>query len=322
LSQALEPPKSGREHVSLISRGTRRKPEIAKENRRTGHLSLARIEFARASKRKHRQQTNPTKAIASSSGLQTNSLASGEISIWPITSIRAEIWQLAAICVTACISLLLMEFVANEAVFAQFFPLHPGSADSYWALRFKVWWVAWALIAYIALPAILMLLLPGKRLRDCNLSWQGFREHYSVYVVLYAAVLPVVWLVSLSPDFYNFYPMYPQAGRSWFDLFAWEGLYAGQFVALEFFFRGFLVGGLSRYMGIAAVPVSVMPYMMIHFTKPWPEALASIVAGLVLGSLAWKTKSIWGGVCVHCAVAITMDLLALSHKGQLPWLHN
>ena len=164
---------------------------------------------------------------------------------------------------------------------------------------FAVWWVAWALIAFIALPAILMLLLPGKRLRDCNLSWQGFREHYSVYVVLYAAVLPVVWLVSLSPDFYNFYPMYPQAGRSWFDLFAWEGLYAGQFVALEFFFRGFLVGGLSRYMGIAAVPVSVMPYMMIHFTKPWPEALASIVAGLVLGSLAWKTKSIWGGVCVH-----------------------
>jgi len=26
-------------------------------------------------------------------------------------------------------------------------------------------------------------------------------------------------------------------------------------------------------------------------------------------------------VCVHCAVASTMDLLALAHKGQLPWLH-
>jgi membrane protease YdiL (CAAX protease family) len=182
--------------------------------------------------------------------------------------------------------------------------------------------VALLLIAYIALPTIVMLLLPGKPLRDCNLSWQGFRQHYSLYIILYAAVLPVIWLVSLSPDFYNFYPMYPQAGRSWFDLLAWEGLYAGQFVALEFFFRGFLVGGLSRYIGIFAVPVSVMPYMMIHFTKPWPEALASIVAGFVLGSLAWKTKSIWGGVCVHCAVAIAMDLLALGHKSQLPWLHG
>jgi len=53
-----------------------------------------------------------------------------------------------------------------------------------------------------------------------------------------------------------------------------------------------------------------------------PEAAASVVAGFVLGYLAWKTKSIWGGVCVHCAVAATMDLLALAHKGQLPWLHG
>ncbi|MGO9589710.1 MAG: type II CAAX prenyl endopeptidase Rce1 family protein [Candidatus Acidiferrales bacterium] len=31
-----------------------------------------------------------------------------------------------------------------------------------------------------------------------------------------------------------------------------------------------------------------------------------VVAGFVLGWLAWKTKSIWGGVCVHCAVASTI----------------
>jgi membrane protease YdiL (CAAX protease family) len=291
-------------------------------HQQTTPVRRALIEFTRVAKRRHRRQIPTTKATASSSVVRTSSPNSDEISIWPITNVRAEIWQLAAICVTACISLLLIEFVANETVFAHVFPPHAGLTDSYWVLRFKIWWVAWLLIAYIALPTIVMLLLPGKPLRDCNLSWQGFRQHYSLYSILYAAVLPVIWLVSLSPDFYNFYPMYPQAGRSWFDLLAWEGLYAGQFVALEFFFRGFLVGGLSRYIGIFAVPVSVMPYMMIHFTKPWPEALASIVAGFVLGSLAWKTKSIWGGVCVHCAVAITMDLLALSHKSQLPWLHG
>jgi hypothetical protein len=148
-------------------------------------LCRAPIEFTRASKRKHRQQITTTKATPSSSDLRTNSPTSDEISIWPITNVPAEIWQLAAICITACISLLLMEFVANETVFAQFFPPHPGPADSYWVLRFKVWWVAWALIAYIALPTTVMLLLPGKRLRDCNLARHGFRQHYSVYVVLY-----------------------------------------------------------------------------------------------------------------------------------------
>jgi membrane protease YdiL (CAAX protease family) len=242
--------------------------------------------------------------------------------IWPVTSASSDLWPVVAICITGCISLLLLEFAATERLYAYFFPPAAGLQDTYWVLSVKAWWVAWALISYLALPALVMSLLPGKRLRDCNLGWRGFREHYWIYIGLYAAVLPVICVVSLSPEFYTFYPMYGAAGRSWFDLLVWESLYAGQFIALEFFFRGFLVGGLSRSIGVFAIPVSVIPYMMIHFTKPWPEAAASIVAGSVLGWLAWKTKSIWGGVCVHCAVAVTMDLLALAHKSQLPWLHN
>jgi uncharacterized protein len=231
------------------------------------------------------------------------------------------IWPVAAICATACLGLLIMQFGGSEPAYASFFPPPADRFDSYWVLRVKAWWVGSILIGFVALPALLMALLPGKRLRDCNLGFRGFREHFWIYVGLYAAVLPLIWVVSLSPSFYNFYPMYAQAGRSWFDLLMWEGMYAGQFVALEFFFRGFLVGGLGRTIGIFAVPVSVMPYMMIHFTKLLPEAAASVVAGFVLGYLAWKTKSIWGGVCIHCAVAATMDLLALAHKSQLPWLH-
>jgi membrane protease YdiL (CAAX protease family) len=228
----------------------------------------------------------------------------------------------AAICVTACLALGLVQFVGSEDTFLHVFPPGVRGFDSYWVLRFKAWWVGCIGVSYLALPAIVMAAMPGKRLRDCNLGFGGFRRHIWTYVGLYGAVLPVIWLVSMTPAFYTFYPMYPQAGRSWFDLLAWEGLYAAQFIALEFFFRGFLVGGLSRHIGVLAVPVCVMPYLMIHFTKPWPEAAASVVAGLVLGGLAWKTKSIWGGVCVHCAVASTMDLLALAHKGQLPWLHG
>lgn len=228
----------------------------------------------------------------------------------------------AAICVTACLSLLFVEFAGRPVAFQYFLPAYGARFDSYWVLRQKAWWIGCTILGYVLLPTIAMCVLPGKSLRDCNFSWRGFAYHWRIYAGLYLLVLPVIWLVSLSPDFYTFYPMYGQAGRSWFDLLTWEGMYLAQFIALEFFFRGFLVGGLSKHIGALAVPVSVMPYMMIHFSKLWPEATASIVAGLVLGYLAWRTKSIWGGVCVHCAVAMTMDLLALSHKGQLPWLHG
>jgi membrane protease YdiL (CAAX protease family) len=283
-----------------------------------------RTDSPQASRKKRERQRNPAQARDASASVQPSLKNSNPGALLPLEDARASagLWPVAAICATACLGLLIMEFGGNEQVYASFFPPPAHGFDPYWVLRVKAWWVGSILIGFLALPALLMFRLPGNRLRDCNLSFRGFREHFWIYVGLYGAVLPVIWVVSLSPSFYTFYPMYGQAGRSWFDLLMWEGMYAGQFVALEFFFRGFLVGGLSRHIGIFAVPVSVMPYMMIHFTKPLPEAAASVVAGFVLGYLAWKTKSIWGGVCVHCGVAATMDLLALSHKGQLPWLHR
>jgi membrane protease YdiL (CAAX protease family) len=229
-------------------------------------------------------------------------------------------WALVIICVTACVSLGIAQFVGDQSSYLAVFPAKLRDPD--WILGYRAWWVMWTVIGFLVLPLIVMMGWPGKHLGDCNLSLRGFREHFWIYVGLYGAVFPVIFWVSWSPEFYSFYPMYPQAGRSWTDLLLWESLYAGQFIALEFFFRGFLVGGLGRYIGILSVPVSVMPYMMLHFSKPWPEAYAAIAAGLVLGWLAWKTKSIWGGVCIHCAVAMSMDLMALSHKGQLPWLRR
>jgi uncharacterized protein len=234
----------------------------------------------------------------------------------------STIWPVAAICFAACLALGFVQFAGSEQTYRDLFPPAGHVLDTYWPLRAKAWWVGSILIGFLAMPAALMALLPGGRLRDCHLSFRGFIQHFWIYAGLYVAVLPIIWLVSLTPTFAMYYPMYGQAGRSWFDLLMWEGLYIAQFIALEFFFRGFLVGGLGRHVGILSVPISVIPYMMIHFVKPVPEVAGSVVAGFVLGWLAWKTKSIWGGVCVHCAVAATMDLLALSHKGQLPWLHG
>jgi len=283
-----------------------------------------RARLMQASRKGRRRHDNATAGRESRSAVQApGQTSSGDLGS-PLDDAKQtpDLWPVALICVTACLSLLFAEFAGRPTTFLHFFPNLAGRPDPYWVLRVRAWWVGCTIAGYVVLPTLVMTLLRGKSLRDCHLSWRGFAEHYWIYAGLYGAVLPVIWLVSLSPDFYTFYPMYAQAGRSWADLLMWEGMYAGQFIALEFFFRGFLVGGLSKHIGVLAVPVSVMPYMMIHFSKLWPEATASIVAGLVLGWLAWKTKSIWGGVFVHCAVASTMDLLALAHKGQLPWLHS
>jgi len=109
------------------------------------------------------------------------------------------------------------------------------------------------------------------------------------------------------------YPFYRGAYRASIqEIFIWETAYLAQFVALEFFFRGFLVLGLERSMGRLAVWVAAIPYCMIHYHKPPLEAFAAIAAGIILGELAQRTRTIMGGAIIHMGVALSMDMLALS----------
>ena len=96
-----------------------------------------------------------------------------------------------------------------------------------------------------------------------------------------------------------------------------EAGYAMQFVGVEAFFRGFMTFGLYRRFGLLSVVIMTIPYTMIHFSKPMPEAFAAIIAGLVLGVMALRSKSFVPGIVLHVAVAITMDLLVLWRVGAL-----
>lgn len=178
-------------------------------------------------------------------------------------------------------------------------------------------WAAACMVCYALLPLLLLRRLrPGEPPSAFGWSIEGLRGHGRTYLLLFAAVLPFVAAAALRPDFLRTYPFYSLAGRSVFDFLCWEALYALQFVSLEFFFRGFLLHTLKRDLGTHAVFVAVVPYCMIHFSKPLPEALGAIVAGIVLGTLSLRTGSILGGAMVHVAVAVTMDVLALVQKAR------
>jgi membrane protease YdiL (CAAX protease family) len=214
-----------------------------------------------------------------------------------------------AILVTAAISLTLQEYFGDHRLYDELFQRNAG--DYYYDLDSFVWWTGWRVGGYV-LPMLLVLVVLREPIGAYNLSPRGFLRHLPIYVVLYLGVLPFVMAASHTPAFRETYPFYRLANRSQVDLWSWEGMYAMQFVALEMFFRGFLLHGLRRALGANAVFVMVVPYCMIHFQKPMPETFGAIIAGLVLGTLAMRTRSIWGGVAIHAAVALTMDVLALA----------
>jgi membrane protease YdiL (CAAX protease family) len=220
-------------------------------------------------------------------------------------------WRVVIILATVAISLSLQEYYGERGLYQRLFPFEQG--DQYWTLKGFVWWSGWRVFGYVVLPAITILLMPGERLRDYYVSARGFVRHLWIYVVLYLLILPAVFIAAQTEAFRGTYPFYKLANRSAFDFLAWQALYAVQFFALEFFFRGYMLRGLGQVMGSKAIFVMIVPYCMIHYGKPLAETLGAVGAGIILGTLAMRTKSIWGGVALHVGVAVTMDVLALGH---------
>jgi membrane protease YdiL (CAAX protease family) len=181
------------------------------------------------------------------------------------------------------------------------------------------WWVSSRVAGYVLVPfPVWKAFFPRDSVLDMGLRTRGFFAHTWIYGAFLAVVLPLLVLVSRQPDFGSYYPFYRNSARSWFDLLAWEAMYFAQFFALEVFFRGFWLGALRRSFGSGAIFAMVVPYCMIHYGKPFLEANAAIVAGIALGSLSMKTRSIYQGFLVHITVAGLMDWLALSHRHALP----
>lgn len=233
-------------------------------------------------------------------------------------------WFEAGLLIVISIGLLVTQFAGSEPSFRWFFgevlgvEMARGMGHPLYRLMVLLYWVAFCVIGYIVVPSI-YLRATGRSIIDTGyLRFTGLTEHLGLYGLLFALVLGPVIVVSFFPSFQVIYPFHPQADRSWFDLVVWEVAYLVQFIALEFLFRGVMLEGLRRWLGYGAVFVMTIPYCMLHFQKAWPESLGSIAAGIILGCLAMKYRSIWGGVLVHGGVAVSMDLLCVLHKGELP----
>ncbi len=181
------------------------------------------------------------------------------------------------------------------------------------------WWSGARIIGYVLVPfPIWKLCFPKDSLLDLGFRVRGFFSHLWIYGLCLAFVVPAMFLVASQPDFGSYYPFYKTSSRSWFDFLAWEAMYFAQFFALEAFFRGWIVGALRKTMGAGAIFAMSVPYCMIHYGKPYFETNGAIIAGIVLGSLAMRTRSIYAGFLVHITVAGLMDWLSLWKRGALP----
>lgn len=170
------------------------------------------------------------------------------------------------------------------------------------------WWI------FKRSPAALGLFAPR------NPHPPAVRRIWPVYLALYLGVLPFVIGVAQTAAFQAKYPMSramigPDHVILVHQFLLYEAFYFLIFVAGESFWRGYLAFGMERDFGAYALPLMVVPYVTAHFGKPLPETLGAILAGMTLGWLALKHRSVWLGVALHYGVALSMDLLAIHANG-------
>jgi uncharacterized protein len=229
----------------------------------------------------------------------------------------------AWVLVTAAVALVLPRFIGQERHLAEYPVLRAlFTGVPYPSLHPHLYWALFKLINYGLLPFLCIKLVLKQRLSDFGVVFVENRRILATYAGMLLVVAPFVYWASTTSAFLRTYPKYDGAGESLGQLLIWEAAYGFQFFMLEFFFRGFLIFSLARYIGSLAIFVMIVPYAMIHLGKPFAECMGSILAGIALGTLALRTGSIWGGVVVHCAVAWSMDLLALARTGKLQHLFS
>lgn len=167
-----------------------------------------------------------------------------------------------------------------------------------------------------ALLVMLPLLMLMHWILEKKWDLYGIRRTQSLktYSLLIAFMLPLLIWASLQHDFSLVYPKAAIVSRQLgdeanpFHYLLFETAYAADFFTIEFFFRGFLILALSKLIGKQCLLPVALFYFSIHLGKPMMEAVSSFFGGLILGSISYHSKSIWGGLLVHISIALLMEL--------------
>ncbi len=222
--------------------------------------------------------------------------------------------QATVVLIASALLLTLHRYYSRRSFFNRHFAEYFGSgplADSY---AYYYWFLTTA-VTLLLVPALVARFGTKERLRNYGCQLGDQKLGWSVTAAAWFLMIPVViFAVIVYPPFVAKYPLSKVVASSWQTFLSYQLAYGVYMFSWEFFFRGFMIFGLERKFGNYSILIQTIPFAVMHYSKPLPEALGSIVAGVLLGVLALETRSFIYGAVIHWLVAMTMDVMAVTFR--------
>jgi membrane protease YdiL (CAAX protease family) len=74
--------------------------------------------------------------------------------------------------------------------------------------------------------------------------------------------------------------------------------------ASEFLYRGFLLFGLKEKFQEGSILLQMVPFVLLHLTKPELETISTIITGILFGYVAYRGKSFWPAFIIHLFINV------------------
>ncbi len=235
-------------------------------------------------------------------------------------------FKLIVILVYAAVSISITKYFGHTSDFLNIVLVNPSKFDLWYCSFFfgseigkfhsMLYWIFAIVIFYLIIPVLIVKFVFRENLADYGFRIKGIQKDYRLFLLMLAIMIPVVYFASSSKAFQDRYPLFQPSKNNLFPVFLWwQMAYFVQFIAVEFFFRGFMLHGTKYRFGFYSVFIMTIPYCLVHIGKPFAETMSAILAGIILGTLSLKRTSIVPGVLIHYSIAIFMDIFALWREG-------
>ena len=219
--------------------------------------------------------------------------------------------QATVILLASALLLMLHRYYTRRSFFRLHFAEYFGGGPLAESYPYYYWFLTTGITLFLV-PVLIARFGTTQRLKDYGFQLGHQKLGWRITGAAWVLMIPVVILaVIVYPPFRVKYPLCKVIADSWQTFLPYQLAYGVYMFSWEFFFRGFMLFGLERKFGNYAILIQTIPFAVLHYSKPLPEALGSIIAGVLLGVLALETRTFLYGAAIHWLVAMTMDVVAV-----------